>query len=330
MKSDTVNILRTAHVELLVTDLARSKEFYINMLGFVLTKETSTQLYLRGVEERVHHSIVLTKSAFAAVGHLSFRVESNQDLETLHKIYTSQGCVARFREAGEELGQGRALIVQDPLGFPIEYFADMDEAESYLQQYHLHQGAAVKRMDHFNIFVQNLIKASDLWLNKLAFRMSEYVETDEEPKTKSAIWTHRKPNVHDLALMQGEGPRVHHIGFWMDDVYGIIRACDILASAGMHAAIERGPGRHGISNAFFLYLRDPDGHRIELYTGDYLTTDPDLKPIRWSATDPRRQTLWGHPTPESWWNEASRVVNISTNRVADLVPAESIHPGHIK
>ena len=43
--------------------------------------------------------------------------------------------------------------------------------------------------------------------------------------------------------------------------------------------IERGPGRHGVSNAFFVYLRDPDGHRIELYACDYYTGDPDLKPL---------------------------------------------------
>ena len=39
--------------------------------------------------------------------------------------------------------------------------------------------------------------------------------------------------------------------------------------------IERGPGRHGVSNAFYLYIRDPDGHRVEIYTQDYYTGDPD-------------------------------------------------------
>ncbi len=325
-----LNILRAAHVELLVTDLEISKKFYVEMLGFFITEETKNQVYLRGIEERVHHSIVLTQSSVPAVGHLSFRVEDSSDLQQLHAFYVSKGCTVRFKGADEELGQGRALIVQDPLGFPIEFFAVMDEVDSYLQRYDLHRGAAVKRMDHFNIFAYDLGIASELWLNQLSFRLSEYVETDELPREKTALWTHRKPNVHDVAIMKGTGPRVHHIGFWMDDVNSIIRACDILASAGMHTAIERGPGRHGISNAFFLYLRDPDGHRIELYTGDYLTTDPDLKPIRWSATDARRQTLWGHATPESWWKEASRVVDITSQSLVDLQSTETVQAGHIK
>ncbi len=325
-----LNILRAAHVELLVTDLEVSKEFYVSMLGFIITEESSKQVYLRGVEERLHHSIVLTKSSVPAIGHLSFRVEDSSDLKKLHEFYVLKGCVAQFKQVGAELGQGLALIVQDPLGFPIEYFADMNEADSYLQRYHLHQGAAVKRIDHFNIFVHNMAIASDLWVNQLSFRISEYVETDLEPQEKTAIWIHRKPSVHDLAIMKGTGPRVHHVGFWMDDVNSIIRACDILASAGMHAAIERGPGRHGISNAFFLYVRDPDGHRIELYTGDYLTTDPDLLPIRWSETDSKRQTLWGHATPESWWTEASRVVDITSEQQVDLRLTEMVQASHIK
>lgn len=91
----------------------------------------------------------------------------------------------------------------------------------------------------------------------------------------------------------------------MPDAMSIIKTCDILAGARQPERIERGPGRHGVSNAFFLYIRDPDGHRIELYTSDYITVDPDFEPIKWLRDDPRRQTLWGAKTPRSWFEEAS-------------------------
>jgi catechol 2,3-dioxygenase len=81
-------------------------------------------------------------------------------------------------------------------------------------------------------------------------------------------------------------------------------------AAGRADAIERGPGRHGLSNAFFLYLRDGDGHRIELYTGDYYTGDPDFEPIRWSVNDPRRGTFWGHAAPTSWFEESAPVADL--------------------
>jgi catechol 2,3-dioxygenase len=88
-------------------------------------------------------------------------------------------------------------------------------------------------------------------------------------------------------------------------VTDIIHACDVLATTGWVASMERGPGRHGLSNAFFLYLRDPDGHRVELFTSDYLTIDPDFEPTRWDLRDPQRQTLWGMPAPRSWFEEGS-------------------------
>src|SRR5262249_57293088 len=68
---------------------------------------------------------------------------------------------------------------------------------------------------------------------------------------------------------------------------------------------ELAPARHGISNPFSLYVRNPDGHRLELYTSDYFTGDHDHEPLRWSLKDPRRQTLWGSPAPRSWFEEGS-------------------------
>jgi catechol 2,3-dioxygenase len=83
--------------------------------------------------------------------------------------------------------------------------------------------------------------------------------------------------------------------------------------------MERGPGRHGITNAFFFYLRDPDGHRIELYHGDYPIYDPDWEPIVWKFHDPKRQTLWGVPAPRSWFEESSPVINLKTGELMPLI-----------
>jgi catechol 2,3-dioxygenase len=116
---------------------------------------------------------------------------------------------------------------------------------------------------------------------------------------------HRKGNVHDMAFTNGRGPRLHHLAYWVPTALHIIHLCDLMATTGYLANLERGPGRHGISNAFFLYVRCPDGHRTEIYTSDYQTMDPDHQPIRWSLRDPRRQTLWGMPAPKSWFEEGS-------------------------
>ena len=93
---------------------------------------------------------------------------------------------------------------------------------------------------------------------------------------------HRKGGIHDIAFTSGYGPRLHHVAFWVPTPLNIIDLLDLMSTTGYLGNIERGPGRHGISNAFFLYMRDPDGHRIEIYCSDYMTVDPDLEPIKWN------------------------------------------------
>jgi 3,4-dihydroxyphenylacetate 2,3-dioxygenase len=311
------DVLRAAHGEYVVTDLERSAAFYVDLLGFVVTERTTDALYLRGYEEGVHHSLVLRQGPKPIVGHLGFRVATPGCLDRLAEELGALGCRMRWVE-GEEAGQGRALRVQDPLGYPIEFFCVMDRAERMLQRFDLYSGARVMRLDHFNLHVPDVQAAYDLYAG-LGFRCSEYTATDPPGEELWAAWMYRKPGVHDVALMNGDGPRLHHLGFWVQDTHSVLETCDIVAAAGHADAIERGPGRHGLSNAFFLYLRDPDGHRIELYTGDYYTGDPDFEPIRWSVNDPRRGTFWGHAAPLSWFEESSLVAGFEGG-TAEVAP----------
>ncbi len=306
---DAPHILRAAHIEFRVTDLDRAAAFYVGLLGFVETSRDAQRLYLRGYEEWEHHSLVLRRAAEPGVSHLAFRVAHAADLERLAALAREEGRSHRWVE-GEEAGQGRALRLQDPGGLPLEFYHEMAPMERLLQRYDLYRGPGIMRLDHFNCQVPDVEGVAQWYQRSLGFRCSELTETEETPPRLWAIWLHRKQNVHDIALMTGIGPRVHHAGFWVTDAAAVLRACDILAAAGRQEAIERGPGRHGLSNALFVYLRDPDGNRIELYTGDYLITDPDWEPIRWKLNDPRRATLWGHAAPRSWFDEASRVESI--------------------
>jgi 3,4-dihydroxyphenylacetate 2,3-dioxygenase len=298
------NIVRTAHLELTVTDLDRARAFYVDLLGFPVTEETADALYLRGLEERLHHSLVLRQGDAPLVDHIAFRVGAPDDLEAIARTYESLGCRAH-RVEGVELGQGPAVRVHDPLGFPLEFFYEMEQAECLLQRYDAYRGARITRADHVNFYVPDVAQAYEYY-RRLGFRCSEYIAHDRDERLV-AVWLFRKPTVHDVALTTGRGPRLHHFAFTTAETAAITGLCDILAGAHREHAIERGPGRHGVSNAFFVYLRDPDGHRIELYTGDYYTGDPDHRPIRWSVSDARRRTFWGHHVPDSWYEEGSLV-----------------------
>jgi 3,4-dihydroxyphenylacetate 2,3-dioxygenase len=199
---------------------------------------------------------------------------------------------------------GRTLRVWDHLGTPLEYYVSMELQPTVLQDYHLHRGAPIMRFDHVNLHSARVEEAIVHW-QELGFRCSEYISTDSEPERLTGAWLLRTPTVHDVALTAGRGPRLHHMAMWVADAVGVLRLCDQLGGAHWTHAIERGPGRHGVSNAFFVYLRDPDGHRLELYTSDYYTGDPDHEPLRWSVNDPRCRSFWGTRAPDSWYDESS-------------------------
>jgi catechol 2,3-dioxygenase len=301
------NVVRASHVELAVRDLARSRAFYVDCLGYLPSAAENGALYLRAVEERNHHSVVLREAKGVGATAISFKVASEDDLDRAAAWFKRRNLPTLFPEVPY---QGRTLRTADINGMPLEFYFKMDQSERMLQRYTAYQGARIQRIDHINCFTPD-VQASYDFYTELGFRLTEYTETDDTRDPKLwAVWLHRKGNVHDLAFTNGRGPRLHHIGVWAAGPLDILHLCDVMATSGYLPNMERGPGRHGISNAFFLYIRDPDGHRIELFTSDYLTVDPDLEPLRWSLTDPQRQTLWGHPAPKSWFEEGSEFSSV--------------------
>ena len=148
-------------------------------------------------------------------------------------------------------------------------------------------------------------------MQDLGFRVTEDIQDEEG--TVYAAWMRRKPTVHDTAMTGGDGPRMHHIAFATHEKHNILAICDKLGALRRSDAIERGPGRHGVSNAFYLYLRDPDGHRVEIYTQDYYTGDPDNPVVTWDVHDNQRRDWWGNPVVPSWYTEASLVLDLDGN-----------------
>ena len=315
------NVVRASHVELTVTDLARSRAFYVDCLGYLVSDEDSGALYLRAVEERNHHSIVLRKGAQASALTLGFKVGSEEDIDKAAAWFRARNLPVSFPKVAY---QGRTLRTTDPHGMSVDFYFRMDQRERMLQHYKAYQGARIQRIDHINCFTPD-VQASYDFYTEIGFRLTEYTETDDADPKLWAVWLHRKGNVHDLAFTNGRGPRLHHIGVWTASSLDILHICDVMATSGYLANMERGPGRHGISNAFFLYVRDPDGHRIELYCSDYQTMDQDHEPLRWSLRDPRRQTLWGAPAPRSWFEQGSPFLGQDVREpafVADVVIAD--------
>ena len=75
------DIVRTASVELVVTDLAASRRFWVDRLGFVVSAESAEAVYLRGHDEFVHHSLILRSGSTPACARFALRVRTPEDVD---------------------------------------------------------------------------------------------------------------------------------------------------------------------------------------------------------------------------------------------------------
>jgi 3,4-dihydroxyphenylacetate 2,3-dioxygenase len=295
------NITRASHVVLTVKDLGASRAFYCGALGFVISDEDARGLYLRGIDEACHHSVVLKQSRDAPVcERIGLRVYTEDDLDTAKHYFERAGLPAALVEVPH---QGRTLHASDAVGTPLEFCASMAVKPRLVVQFPEHKAACPQRIDHFQILAPDVQGACEFYCG-LGFRLSEFIAPDGTDDLLF-VFLQRKGNPHDIVFANGAGPRLHHAAFSVPDAQHIIHACDMAGSLGFGANLEYGPGRHGPGHALFAYFRDPDGHRLEVFNTHYQVMDIENEPARWDLSS-LRQRSWGLPPRRKWYQEASR------------------------
>ena len=147
------NIVRLSHVELRVTDLAWSRGYYVDTLGLQVTYEDADSIYLRAMEERGHHCMILRKADAGSVGVLGFKVWDEEDLDRAAVWFKARDLPVSWVERPF---MGRVLRTRDPFGIPLEFYAKMDRLPPIHQQYKLYRGVKPLRIDHFNMFASDV------------------------------------------------------------------------------------------------------------------------------------------------------------------------------
>lgn len=312
------NVTRASHVVLHVADLDVSKAFYTELIGLVVSDEDSDHVYLRGLEESAHHSLELRRSDSGECARIGMRVQTSADIDSAQAYFESAGVAATRVDLPY---QGDTLHVTDAIGTPLELSAGMDRRERMLKAYDRYRGGSAQRLDHYQLQADDVRRAHDFY-QPLGFRLSEYTYSPNESGGEDlwGVWLQRKGNPHDIVFTHGIGPRLHHFAYTIPDTNDLIRACDVAGALGYAGGLERGPGRHGISGALFVYFRDPDGHRIELFNTHYQNIDLE-PPMAWDLADPKRADQWGLPAQAKWFEEASAFVGTPPRQ-----PAEGVEP----
>ena len=114
------NVVRCSHAVLTVRDLGASRAFYERHhrpQGASMPDKDA--LYLRGMEERNHHSLVLKRGSEPVAERLGFKVGSEEDLDRAYAFFKRSQLPAEFVEVPF---QGRTLHAADPQGNPLELY----------------------------------------------------------------------------------------------------------------------------------------------------------------------------------------------------------------
>ena len=157
-------------------------------------------------------------------------------------------------------------------------------------QHYITRGAGARRLDHVTFNTDDPFRDAKWFQETLGFRFMEFAKLDHADVVVTAFVS-STPMSHDLGLvldavdrtgkLSGVKGRANHVAFWVDSREDVLRSADLYVEAGLN--IEYGPGKHGVGENLFLYVREPGGMRVELFSG-YMLYSPDIFPFEWKVS----------------------------------------------
>jgi catechol 2,3-dioxygenase len=293
-------VTRASHLTFTVRDLARSRDFYTEVVGLAVSDEDNDTIYMRGLEERLHHSLILKRTNDAPscvrTGLLTFE---DEDLDKAKFYFEKRGIKAEFVDVPY---QSRTLFTSDVSGTPLEFCSAMPRLERIDQKFESIRGGGALRFDHYQITAPDIQRAASFYAD-LGFRILDYMVVEGQPV---GIFLHSKDSQYDVVVIKRPGPELHHFAYIVHGIDEIMRACDVAGRLGFGDNVEFGPGRHSLGHSYYVYLLDPDGHRIELLPPPIYCGDEQDGPIVHDLTGISRVTeSWGLPPRLTWLQNAS-------------------------
>jgi catechol 2,3-dioxygenase len=318
------DVAQLAAIELFSPKMDESISFFTNLLGMKEVGRNGRSVYLRGYEDPYRYSLKITEHSQAGMGTCTFRTSSEQALQRRATVLKDSGLGVGWR--GGDLGKGDTYRFKSPDGHDMELVWDVEYAQVAPEDKspllnrpskRPAQGIPVRRLDHVNLLCSNVTKNKDAFLDLLGFRLSENIVAGDG--SEIAAWTRVTSLAHDVAFMldaTGSRGRLHHVCYWYGYPQHLMDVADLFAENNI--TVEAGPGKHGISQANFLYCIEPGGNRVELF-GDagYLIFDPAWKPITWTEAELARGIIWiGSSLPAEFFRYGTPIVQESVGSVA--------------
>ncbi|MDR7481999.1 MAG: VOC family protein [Armatimonadota bacterium] len=241
-------IVRLGHLALRVPDLARAVEFYTRAVRLAVAEEAEGSVYLRAQFE--HHCLELHPSDRPGVLHLGWETDSDDATLALAAALRARG--VPVRAAPDEPGRlGAAFQFQDPLGMWNEVYRATARLPVLVPE-----GPAPRlRLAH----VTRMSPAPDddlAFFRAIGFRVSDWV-----PGVQAFLRCGTEH--HAVGFLKYDRPLLHHHAYDVGGWSSIKAVMDGLAAQGW--PVEVGPVRHAAGNNIAVYVRDPNGVRVEFF-----------------------------------------------------------------
>ena len=279
-----IRYAKLGYVELNVTDLARSRDFYETLVGLEHVGEgRGGELWLRCDSD--HHNLVLHRAVSPGLKRVGWMLEDESQFEGLHGRLAEHG-VPYLELTGEEARArhlGRTTRMVEPRsGVTFEFYRPA-EARPYAYRRSV---ASIQRLGHAVIRTAHYREVT-------AF-MREVLNFAESDSLGEAITFYRcfpNPFHHGFGVANGARNGWHHVNFMVTEIDDIGRALNRLKAAAV--PIVYGPGRHVASGSVFLYWLDPDGLTVEYSFGMERFAEVGARPPRKLPSTPDFFDSWG-------------------------------------
>lgn len=286
---------KLGYVALNVTDIERSSRFAEDMIGLDPAGEgEGGERYFRCSNDWL--DVVLHPSRDAGFKRVGWELEEVDHVERAFHHFDGLGLKPRWLEHDEKeplgLGLGPAFRVREPhSGGMFEYYALMRQKLAPFSK----RVANIQRLGHFALNVPDLRAATDFYVEKMGFRVSDYVGDLQV----SLMRAFPNPLHHTMGLGQSRSGESHlnHINFMVTDIDDIGRAMYRFRKHDVKVVF--GPGRHPTSGSIFIYCLDPDGMTWEYSFGMELFPEEGARKARFMSAALEDFDVWGAvPTPD--------------------------------
>ena len=253
-----VRYKKLGYVELNVSDLSRSRDFFEGLIGLqFIERGPRGEWRFRCSEDR--YTVVLYQGPAPGHKRTGWMLEDERQFENLYRRLSGAGVAYEELSQTEcgDRGFARAARIVDPgIGAVMEFYVNAT-SETFQFEATL---AKIQRLGHVVFTTPKWQEAIAFYRDVLNFGVSDFV---------GGVFAFFRcwPSPYHHGIGIGGLPRLgyHHTNLMVSEIDDIGKAVHRFNRAGV--PIVYGPGRHPASGSAFLYYLDPDGVTCEYSFG---------------------------------------------------------------